>query len=338
MYRNKLKSVIMLLIILFSVSCKKDKERVPYEYLALLFYGQTPACSTSGAFHYYGANNQISEHYRSIDGSCWSKYTPSILVDYMDYGNGVFVAVHSYNSSFSNKISHSTDGINFTETTYPATSKLGRVKFINKKFYIYQSGSLSLIKSADGINWTKPAQTNLGANTISDLTGYSSGATNYLIALSSGCDCILISTDDAETWTVKSYNNLLRGGGPVAAGTSAIVVLNQTGNSVLTSADSGVTWKQNTFTSPRKAWNINGKFYVYGDSADITSSSAPLSSSSDGNTWATVKTFDHYYDIYHLVVSGTGRLVTPAYYSDDGTNWIKSTSFEKPITYMMYVP
>jgi len=140
------------------------------------------------------------------EGNSWASVT---------YGNGMFVVVCVFDSSFNacNKIMTSTDGITWTARTAPEANEWNSVTYGNGMFVaVAGSGTNRVMTSTDGITWT--ARTAAEANEWISVT-YGNGM--FVAVASSGTNRVMTSSDgitwtartaaEANWWTSVTYGN-----------------------------------------------------------------------------------------------------------------------------------
>ena len=292
----------------------------------------TPTNSLSAKFVMLSAGNfsnptDISAV--SFDGATWSKNTlsekGSWTVLSSTFGNGLFVAVRSFNS---NVVLTSSDGINWTKTTLPVSSNWSGIDYGNGKFVAisYHDGGKTVV-SEDGITWIQgqlPAINLSGWNSIF----YGNG---IFIVTSLSEDCA-ISTDGIN-WTKKSLPTGCVGnwGRGIAYGSGLFVVISSTttGSNFLATSPDGNIWT--TITLPTSAvWTDisygNSTFVIISRDSDKTLTSndglnwVEGAMPSSGRWWGLTYGKDRFVAFQG---SGGGGNITAV--SFDGINWTQNT-------------
>jgi len=177
--------------------------------------------------------------YTSFGGETWtsqrigSRGLPSIALNGVAYGKGIFIAVGGPYFSLTNLIS--ADGTSWTPLRIPATNALTAIAFVNDRFVACGEAG-TVCASVDGTNWT----THLISDGV-NLGAIAYGNGRYVVA---GVEAIYASSD-LESWTYRGGTNvnwtaLAFGNGMfVSAG---IVLYGRSGVPALRSFD-GFTWE-----------------------------------------------------------------------------------------------
>jgi hypothetical protein len=195
-------------------------------------------------------------------------------------------------------------GINWTYRPIGGGSVVGELRHVHfQGAYFIATGNTnnSVWQSYDGINWTQKPQINVGANVPTAIS-------NWGGRLILGCgDQIWYSDDAATTWNLATgdYSDTWIGhtitaihGAPVGPGLTVDwnYVAVGTSDTVLHSADKGLTWTEIFGTFPA-ATEMYALTYDYGDAYDgngygfiagggnWSTTKAYISTSPDGITW-----------------------------------------------------
>jgi len=250
-----------------------------------------------------------------------TKFTPSISAGKAIYANNLFVILSATTSS---TVAMSSDGIEWTTGTLPASAQWVGIAYGNNTFVAVSSsaGAGGVSTSTNGATWASrtPPSANLGDVAF--------GAGLFVAVLSGGT--AVYTSPDGITWTPRSVG-LTYSSTAIAYGNGKFVaVTGSTSNNsdvVITSSD-GITWQSSKLPSLASWSNIvygNGVFVAVAANENI------CAVSSDGVTWTR----------YSLPVIGTwisGRLafgggmfvlVGPSdvfVTSTDGRNWTLRTS------------
>lgn len=146
----------------------------------------------------------------SFDGEYWLAITPPSNMANANftsicYGNGMFIAVASSNSSGTNQqIMTSTDGITWTERNTSDLFAFKDVCFGAGKYIIVgatTSPNTKILTSVDGITWTA---TTLSGNTFSYIAiAYGGGRFVAVADVYTNKDAVLESLDFGASWQIK---------------------------------------------------------------------------------------------------------------------------------------
>lgn len=150
----------------------------------------------------------------SSDGKTWEKSDlPSASRSWegVSYGNGLFVAIDSYNSP--KRMAYSANGINWTETyALPTYSRWNSITYGNGIFVAISSGSDDAAWSKDGKNWEKST---LPSSVSWNRVSYGNG---LFVATANNSDIAAYSTE-GKKWReskmpyVASWNCIAYGNG-----------------------------------------------------------------------------------------------------------------------------
>lgn len=190
------------------------------------------------------------------------------------YGNGRFVAV----ADQSKVSAYSTDGINWTETTWNVGHDWSSVCYGNGKFVAVDSFNSNIAAySTDGVNWT---ETTLPAKKNWSSVCYGNGK---FIAVVEGSN-IAAYSEDGISWTQttlpanKDWISVCYGNGKFVVTTN--------GSNVAAYSTDGITWTQTTMPANKSWYSVcygNGKFVA----VDYNGAAA---FSTDGITWLNTNT------------------------------------------------
>lgn len=158
------------------------------------------ADSGSGPFIYYSNN----------PASSWSVASggPQSLSGWYDvaYGNGIFVAINRLQTSQSNQVAYSTDGITWTYsssavslTRLESISSSGAAIAYGNELFVATGGAGNIMTSPDGITWT--ARISPTSANIRSLT-FANGLFIGLSHFASPAVCII--SQDGITWSTRS--------------------------------------------------------------------------------------------------------------------------------------
>ena len=252
----------------------------------------------------------------SIDGISWINRPLATRLPWksVTYGNGTYVAVS--NNGIGNRIMTSTDGNTWTVRN-SLDLNWSVVKFMNDRFFAFQTTNSNIYTSLDGITWT-----NITGPATLNWTDAVYGNGTYVAVTSNGSQQVATSSN-GTTWTMRSQNGVLNS---VTYGNNLFVTVWSGG--IATSPD-GITWTERT--SPA---NINWKSVVYGNGIFVAISdggavSSQIATSSNGITWTLRPSTTT--NTWQSVEFGNGMFVavssngfgTRIMGSLDGINWYK---------------
>lgn len=303
--------------------------------------------------------------YDSTDGITWNRqslftndrYENCLIVDSLNR----FVCLNSGYYSGSDRISYSTDGLNWSHTTLPAERKYGAIIHGNGLYLVFpfgynQAGNNTYLISTDLVTWTSSA---FPANTFINVGTYAPDKAEFLIVTATG---VVYTSSDGVNWTLRANNSItyssiiyqngaylgVRPSGYINRSTNAITwtqvqlstsnwrnvayggglyaVCGYQSNAVRTSTD-GITWSA-IITLPNTGYH-RGIAYGNGRFVIVREDSAEVKYSTDGVTWtsaSTVLPFSGGMDIefngsVFCAVSGTGF---GSAYSTDGVTWFST--------------
>jgi Collagen triple helix repeat (20 copies) len=264
--------------------------------------------------------------YSDDSGLTWTDVSvPNIASDgAAKYLNGLFITVGGSSIDGTNIYHTSTDGINWTQRTLPATESWYNLAYGNGLYsFVSYDGTVS-ITSPDGITWTsRTAPSSVGLTTIAK--GYAFGAGKF-IAGGWWSPQWIYSTDLLSWTTLSTAPGQLRFYGISSAGTRLYVGTDTT--NAFYSDDGGVTWTSITMPADELYhFAYKGGTYVaigYGNSA--------YTSSTGTGSW-TQRTLPWDLGTWYssgLIHNGT-TFVTYSYFgtytyyltSPDGVTWTK---------------
>lgn len=165
-------------------------------------------------------------------------------LQYIDYGNGIFLAGLRFNT----RIATSSDGVTWTDTTTNlsnttfGTSGLDALGFVNGQFIVAYNNRLAT--SSDGVNWTyRTGLSDSGWGNNASTTLISHGT----IAIIGGTNARIATSPDGVTWTLRTSLAGTTFGSTrivqaLCSNGSTIVVSGQGAGAIATSTDNGVTW------------------------------------------------------------------------------------------------
>lgn len=265
---------------------------------------------------------------RSMPGSAsgWASIT---------YGDGTFVAIASYKVPEgggtglpTNVAATSTDGINWTQKTLPATVFWDAITYGNGKFVAVSNGSnISAVSTDGGETWTQ--------GTLPGSYGWKvtyGNGTFVAVAHRNPTINVAATSTDGTNWTARTLPTSAYWTG-IAYGNGTFVAVASASGTAATSPD-GITWTQrNTYFSYGGiAVNFgNGKFIV------TTTQTNKVASSSDGSNWSTI-TLPTEVEGLGSVAYGDGKFVgvfSTSATSPNGTTWTAGgyTGFSYSVAY-----
>ena len=229
----------------------------------------------------------------TTDGTSFASVQTGVTNPNFSWGSlpNLLVALERINSTTSlHKVRYSSDGTNFTDTTYSFTSGanswFANPAAGNGELFFFMGPQA--VKTSNGTAWTFMFDTNIKGQGC-----YNPGLGMWL-TYASGANAYATSTDGGATWTPRTlptgYNfaSATSGGASVAAlGSMFIAVASGTSDVYFTSTD-GINWTSRTrpFTLTFNSVAASDKKFYWGG---WTTTSA-MASSSDGVSWATEST------------------------------------------------
>lgn len=233
------------------------------------------------------------------------------------YGDGKYVAT-PYDS---NKGAYSTDGITWTETTFPSSGRWSSVTYGDGRFVAVSDGTKQGAYSTDGIVWTE-----MGFPYNAKSVAYGDGK----LVVVGGGNRVSCSTDGGITWESVVINQFLQFHS-VTYGDGKFLAASGTSKNVAYSSD-GINWKG-------KASPYNFSFVTYGKDKFIGVGKVAdaLAYSADGIEWTAIDSNSEVF--WASVAYGGGKFVAvpdahddeiktydtnKAIYSTDGITWTET--------------
>lgn len=236
------------------------------------------------------------------------------------FGNGVFVAVASSGTGCSS----STDGINWTSRTMPASYQWSDVAFSGSIFVAVAfnavSGVCVVATSSDGATWTQRTTPFNWANIAYGNGVFATNTYTPTTTLLTGG-----TSTDGVNWTVRNslntgtnYNSLAFGNG-VFVGTSSTINSGTTSGRAISSTDG---WSWTSYVLPyTTTWAgvdfSNGKFFAW-------TSTTQAATTTNGTTWSAVAVpagsgpSAYGTNGWVMVKQGAGTTIS---FSANGTSW-----------------
>ncbi len=241
----------------------------------------------------------------STDGVTWTEGTIGYRYwDSVCYGNGKFIAVGQQTNIFA----YSTDGITWTEGTISNTNRYwDSVCYGNGKFVAITGNSNIFAYSTDGITWTESTISSAERNWRSICYG-----NGKFVAVAQICDIILYSTDGI-TWTESTISSAERNWNSVCYGNGKFVAVSFPLNNINKFAYStdGITWTEGNISNTSRYWYFvcygNGKFVAKTNNDDI------FAYSTDGITWTEGNISDNTNREWYSMCYGNGKFVLITY-------------------------
>lgn len=243
------------------------------------------------------------------------------------YGNGKFVAL-SHDKAY-----YSTDGVNWSTSSLPASTSWGTLTFGNGTFVAVGGNGISnnyVIYSADGVAWTK---TTVPFNYYWQDIAFGNGrfvAVGYYNTSPNNADNKKAATSvDGSYWSQIALRDPSRWNG-IAYGSSKFVMVGMYGRVLYSTTGLSSSWTSANLPTTKDWIDVaygNGKFVAvsYGENA---------AHSSDGITWtasalpesARWKSVAYGEGIYVAVQDpATSTMTANAAYSPDGETWTATT-------------
>ena len=261
------------------------------------------------------------EYVNEID-STWSQgnMPSNIRWSSVCYGNGKYVAVGSGNSTATNIMAYSTDGINWTQGNMPSSQNWESICYGNDKFVAIVNGSNIMAYSTDGISWT---QGNMPSSQNWESICYGN---DKFVAIVNDSNIMAYSTDGIN-WTEgtmpssQRWNSVCYGNGKFVA----VCGGNYNSNIMAYSTD-GINWTEGNMPISERWDSVcygNGKYVAISGSNLFFSNI--MAYSTDGISWTegTMPSSQQWQSVCY----GNGKFVAVVYgydimaYSTDGINW-----------------
>lgn len=232
----------------------------------------------------YGAGTFVAlskgnnkEVYSTDKGRTWKYKTLASSARWTDmaYGNGKFVATAGQTSD-SNKIAYSTNGIDWKEITLDSRIR-NCITYGNGKFVVVSDGSDIVDYSEDGINWK---QSKLPVSGKWNDIAYGNGRFVAIVERNSN---VCAYSDDGINWKKTTLPITDQIFNRIVYGNNTFVITCKTNTGLFLYSNDGINWK--TTNAPGTDWmNFIGTAFGDGKFVAIDYSSTTLMVSYTGNT------------------------------------------------------
>jgi len=238
-----------------------------------------------GAGRFVAVGNEVSG--ASTNGRDWTASLNPSSANAVAYGNGRFVAVGGtvVNSPETNRISHSTDGLNWQPSTPVSINRTLHSVVFGSGTFVASGAQGVIVKSTDGITWTAP--TNILASDQENILSLAHNGGIFVGVGGSGSSSqIISSTDGGVTFVSRSIPGFPAPIAAVTYGNGRFVAVGPNGYS-LTSTD-GVNFSRFQIPLAQSSTGATPVFtaIVFADGVFIaTTARGQAYTSTDGATW-----------------------------------------------------